>query len=228
MQKLFYLLFDDARADGARLRERICDNAVPALRASGAMEVSVFANDAEVAAGSPVSESDPPIRAMVSFWLHDAADRGPAEDALGALVENPIAGYLVLESRPMIHERPKGRRTKGMKQITCIMKRPDLLQEEFIRIWHEDHRKVAVQTQSTFGYVRNEIIRPLTLASSKNWSAIVEESFPIEALDDPLVFFDSKTRPEYEANLKRMMQSCERFMSLESLEVTFVSEYYLG
>ncbi len=41
---------------------------------------------------------------------------------------------------------------------------PDLSQEEFIRIWHEDHREVAIETQSTFGYVRqkpNQLHHPL-------------------------------------------------------------------
>ena len=46
-----------------------------------------------------------------------------------------------------------------MKQISCITKRADISQDEYIRIWHGDHRKVAIETQSTFGYVRNEIFR---------------------------------------------------------------------
>lgn len=227
MQKLFYLLFDDAGVDGTALRESLCNRAVPAVRSCGAMEISVFGSDADVEAGSPVRRSDPPIRAMMSFWLHDAAERGPAEEILATLVRG-IAGYLVLESRPMIHVRPKGRRTEGMKQMTCIAKRPDLRQEEFIQIWQGDHCDVAIETQSTFGYVRNEIVRALTPDASGDWSAIVEESFPIEALDDPLVFFDSKTQQEYETKLKRMVASCGRFLNLDSLEVTFVSEYYFG
>jgi len=227
MQKLFYLLFDDANADGTKLRELLCEHAVPALRSLGAEGISVFGNDAAVAAGSPVRRSDPPIRAMMSFWLHDAADRGPAEKALAQYVQS-IAGYLVVESRPMIHERSRGQRTEGMKQITCIAKRPDLSQEEFIRIWHDDHREVAIETQSTFGYVRNEIVRALTPDAPSLWSAIVEESFPIEALDDPLVFFDSTTRQEQQTNLKRMVESCQRFLDLDRLEVTFVSEYWFG
>jgi hypothetical protein len=228
MQKLFYLIFEDAKADGTKLRERLCREAVPAIRTSGALEISVFGSDSDVAAGSPVCNSDPPIRAMISFWLLDAADRGPAEAALGDVVGGRIAGYLVVESRPMAHERPTGRRTKGMKQISCITKRPELSQEEFIRIWHDDHRKVAIETQSTFGYVRNEIVRALTSDAPEQWSAIVEESFPIEALDDPMVFFDAKTPEQYNANLNRMVESCNRFLSLDSIEVTFVSEYYMG
>ena len=75
---------------------------------------------------------------------------------------------------------------------------------------------------------RNEIFRVLTPGAPDHWSAFVEESFPIEALDDPLVFFDARSKSEYEANLGRMLDSCRRFMRLDSLEVTFVSEYDMG
>jgi hypothetical protein len=43
MQKLYYLLFDSPLADGTKLREELCETAVPALRASGATEITVFA-----------------------------------------------------------------------------------------------------------------------------------------------------------------------------------------
>ena len=196
MQKLFYLLMGAATADGDALRQGILAKAVPAMRSSGAKEITVFAADKHVAAGRPMRQIDPPIRAMVSFWLEDAADRGPSETALRSLVPG-IAGYLVVESRPLVHEMPKGKRTEGMKQISCVTKRADLSDEEFIRIWHGDHRKVAIETQSTFGYVRNEIFRAVTAGAPMQWTAFVEESFPIGALDDPHVFYDAKGEAEY-------------------------------
>ncbi len=227
MQKLFYLLRDAATVDGDALREAILAKAVPEMRSSGAQEITVFAADHHVAAGRPMRQIDPPIRAMVSFWLEDAADRGPSEAALRSLVPG-IAGYLVVESRPLVHAMPKGKRTEGMKQISCVTKRPDLSDEEFIRIWHGDHRKVAIETQSTFGYVRNEIFRPLTPGAPMQWTAFVEESFPIGARDDPHVFYDAKDEAGYKKNFKRMMDSCGRFLDHGPIEVTFVSEYYLG
>ncbi len=227
MQKLFYLLFDNADADGTKLRESLCDVAAPAMRASGAKEITVFGADSDVDAGQPIRQLDPPIRAMVSFWLEDAADRGASEEALGAHVSS-LAGYLVVESRPMVHDAPKGDRTEGMKQISCITKRADISQEEYIRIWHTDHRQVAIETQSTFGYVRNEIMRALTPNAPDQWDAFVEESFPIDALTDQLVFYDAKTQAEYEKNFKIMMDSCGRFLDHGAIEVTYTSEYYLG
>ncbi len=68
MQKLFYLLFDDVDSDGSRLREALAGRVVPVLRESGAEEISSFVNDDAVAAGSPICQSDPPIRAGLSFF----------------------------------------------------------------------------------------------------------------------------------------------------------------
>lgn len=228
MQKLLYLLFEDPERRGSTLREALFSQAVPAIHASGGRDVFVFVNDEEVShGGTPFRQSDPPIRACVSFWLEDAADREAAEAALSSQVPR-IAGYLVLESRPLVHRLEKGQRSEGMKQITCIARRPDISQETFIDVWHGDHREVATETQSTFGYVRNEIFRSLTPDAPSQWTAFVEESFPMGALEDPKVFYAAKTDEELKRNQQRMMQSCARFLDLEPMEVTYVSEYYLG
>jgi len=229
MQKLFYLLFDGAEVSGDELREILLASVAPTIHASGASDLTVFANDDAVASGPfQVRRSEPPIRAMVSFWLEDAADRGPAEEAL-RLHSQDLAGYLVLESRPMIYPRRIGERVEGMKQMTCIARRADVPVEEFHRIWHTDHREVAIETQSTFGYVRNEIFRAVTPGAPMMWAAFVEESFPIEALTDLKVFYNRvQTDEELKVNSSRMMESCNRFLDPAPMEVTYVSEYYLG
>jgi len=164
---------------------------------------------------------------MVSFWLENADDRGACEAALRAHAKQ-LAGYLVSESRPMIHERSKGARTPGMCQVTCIAKLPDLGWDEFYRIWTTDHKAVAIETQSTTGYVRNVFVRPLTEGAPAQWHAIVEETFPIGALDDPKTFYDAASDAELKANLGRMMESCNRFLDMDPLEFTHMSEYWLG
>lgn len=226
MEKLVYLLFADADAPGAELRAALVEGAAPALRAAGAREIAVNVHDDAVAAGTPIRKSDPPIRAMVSFWLECADDRGPCEEALAARARR-AAGYLVVESRPLVHERPVGARTPGMNQVTCISRKPGLDEEAFFRIWHEDHRIVAVETQSTVGYVRNVVARRLT-AGAPAWDGIVEETFPLEALTDPRVFYDARSDEELERNLRRMVASCRRFLDFEPLECTPMSEYFLA
>lgn len=226
MEKLVYLLFDEADASGSTLRSALLDKAAPALRAAGAREISVFVHDEDVAAGTPLWRSDPPIRAMVSYWMEDADERAACEQALAACAKR-LAGYRVAESRPTPHERPRGRRTPGMNQITCISRRPDLSESEFIRIWHQDHERVAIETQSTFGYVRNVVVGPLTEGAPR-WDGIVEESFPIEALTDPRAFYAARSDEELKRNMERMLESCRRFLDFEPLEYTHMSEYYLG
>lgn len=226
MEKLVYLIFQEAELPGSQLRTALFEKATPGLRAGGAREITVHVQDEEVADGTPMRRSDPPIRAMVSFWMQNADDRGPCEVALAEHARR-LAGYLVVESRPLVHEAPRGRRTPGMSQVTCITKKPGLDDDEFIRVWQQDHKRVAIETQSTVGYVRNVIVRKLT-EGAPAWDAIVEETFPIEALNDPRVFYEARSDEELRRNSERMLESCRRFLDFEPLEYTHMSEYYLG
>ncbi len=226
MEKLVYLGFQERELPGCELRTALIEKAAPALRAGGARDITVNVDDEAVADGSPIRRSDPPIRAMVSFWMQNSDDRGPCEQALAAHASR-LAGYLVVESRPLVHHPPKGARAPGMNQVTCIARKPDLDPDEFIRIWHSDHKIVAIATQSTVGYVRNVVVRKLT-PDAPDWDGIVEETFPIEALANPHVFYDAKSPEEFERNLERMLESCRRFLDFGPLECTPMSEYYLG
>ncbi len=226
MEKLAYLVFQEADLAGSELRTALIDKAVPALREAGASEISVSVDDEDVAASTPIRRSDPPIRAFVSFWLQDSDERAACEAAL-APHAGRLAGFLVVESRPLLHHPPKGSRAPGTNQVTCIAKKQGQDYDEFIRIWHGDHREVAIETQSTTGYVRNEVVRALT-DDAPPWHAIVEETFPIEALSDPKVFYAAADDEELARNMKRMMDSCQRFLDFEPLECTPMSEYYLG
>lgn len=226
MEKLVYLLFDGEDRSGSGLRDSLIDTVVPVLREAGAMHITLHVADGEVTGGMVIHSLDPPIRATVSFWMHNSDDRGPCEAALGGHVHH-IAGYLVVESRPLLHETVEGSRSPGVTQVTCITKRPDIEWEEFIDIWHNDHKAVAIETQSTFGYVRNVVVRRLT-ADAPAFDGIVEETFPIEALSDPKAFFNAESDEEYEANFGRMIESVGRFLDNDPIEVTQTSEYYLG
>ncbi len=226
MEKLVYLIFQEPDLPGSELRGALLDKVAPELRAGGARYISVNVQDEEVSAGKPIRNSDPPVRAMVSFWMQNADDRGACEETLAAQALR-LVGYLVVESRPLEHEPPTGRRAPGMNQVTCISRKPGQDYDEFIQIWHGDHKTVAIETQSTVGYVRNVVARKLT-ADAPDWDGIVEETFPIEALTDPRVFYDASSDDALKANLDRMISSCQRFLDFGALECTPMSEYYLG
>jgi hypothetical protein len=228
MEKLVYLLAGDASVAGPALRTGILDEAAPALRAAGATQIGVSLDDEDVAAGAGVriGKAEPPIRAMISFWMENADDRAPCEAALSAHAES-ISGYLTVESRPTPFEAPRGERAPGMNLVTCIKKRPDITAEHFFDCWNNEHKIVARETQSTFAYTRNAVVRALT-DGAHPWDGVVEESFPIGALTDPKVWYDCDTDEEYKKRVTRMVESVTAFLDLSDMESIPMSQYWLG
>ena len=228
MEKLVYVLQCADAGDGVALREALVGGAADAIRKAGASEISVNVHDEHVlqGAGVAIHNRDPRVAAMVSFWMQNSDDRGPAEEALRSLVDG-LDGYLVVESRPLLHSPPKGERAPGANLVTCITRKPGLDDESFFSCWNEEHRKVAVETQSTFAYVRNAVARPLT-PGAPAIDGIVEESFPIEAITDPHVWYDCDDDAEYQRRLKRMIDSVTAFLDLSVIDSVPMSEYYLG
>ena len=218
--------------------------AAPELSRLGAVSLRVNVVDEHVAAGAAVrvGKMDPPKAGFVTFWL-DEADAlqvsrsepkaseghraGALLDALAAQASR-VAAYLVVESIPLkntTHLAPPGERTPGFNAVTGIVPKDGLTYEEFIHRWHTEHRKVALETQSTFAYVRNEIVRALTPDAPK-WAAVVEESFPIEALTDQAVWYAAAGSPEkLERHRRRMIESCLAFLALDRVDSHPMSEY---
>ena len=122
---------------------------------------------------------------------------------------------------------PVGARAAGANLVTCINRLPGLSDAEFIDRWNNEHRKVALETQSTTAYVRNAVVRALTPGAPVR-DGIVEETFPIEALTDPHVWYDCTSDEEYQKRLARMMDSVNAFLDMGPLISVPMSEYYLG
>lgn len=228
MEKLVYVVYQDASVPGSDLRSGLVEKAAPALRAAGAGQISVNVADEDVAAGGGVtiSRSTPPIRAMVSFWMDNSDDRAPCEEALASHATS-LAGYLVVESRPLLHHPPIGARASGANLVTCVNRRPDITDAQFIERWNHEHKQVALDIQSTTAYVRNAVVRSLTPDAPPR-DGIVEETFPGEALTDPHVWYDCDSDEEYRRRLEQMLASVRAFLDLDVLESIPMSEYYLG
>ncbi|MBJ20662.1 MAG: hypothetical protein GY910_27390 [bacterium] len=228
MEKLSYLLWNDAPDFGAdAFRDRLLENLPEALAQNGAMQLKISVTDADVAAGARLHLGALAPDAFVSFWIECCQDRAPAEAVLSAVCDR-MAGYLVVESHPLRTETPKGgvgKRMPGFSLVGCIEAKEGVSQARFVGIWESVHRDVAVETQSTFSYVRNEIVRPLT-EGAPPWGGIVEEGFPLEALENPEAFYDAVGDPEkYRRHLESMMQSCDAFLSVEKVDSHPMSEY---
>ena len=228
MEKLVYVLWKPEGTTEPAFAEALLARA-PDLAKGGAQRLRIDVTDDAVAAGGGVrvGRMDPPKSAAVTFWLDEADRRGPV-DAVLAEVAGRRAGYLVVESVPLentAHVAPLGERTPGFNFVTCIEPKAGLSYDEFVERWHTEHRRVAFETQDSFGYVRNEIVRALT-PDAPPWAAVVEEHFPIEALTDPKVWYDARGSEErFQTNLKRMVESCVAFLAMDRVEAHPMSEY---
>jgi hypothetical protein len=225
MEKLAYALWKgDTPADA--FRERLLAKLPTRLPSLGAMKVAISTIDSDVAAGASLHMGSRKPDALLTFWMECSQDRGPLEERIAYFSEK-MAGYLVVESRPMVHVSPvpPGMRIPGFSLVGFILPKKGISHEAFVKQWYDVQRDTAIETQSTFNYVRNEVVRPLT-PDAPPWNAIVEEGFPIEALGDPHVFYDADGSEErYQDYLARMMESVEVFIDLENIDSHPMSEY---
>lgn len=171
---------------------------------------------------------DPPVIAFVSMWTpqYYGSQIDRATTVLAQLCEQ-VAAYLVTESVPLAppHTEP-GERTPGFANV-ALLRRPDHLDEAtWLRRWHHDHTQVALDTQSTFGYVQNTVVRALT-PGTPPVSAIVEELFPIEATADLHAFFGAADDAELGDRMNRMVASTTAFGANENVDTVPTSRYVL-
>lgn len=231
MEKLVYVLWRKPDASPESLRDALRGDVAGALRDAGAsrIAVNVVDEDTDHALRARIVRLDPPPDALLSFWLETHDDRAPCEAAF-ALVTARAAGYLVAESVPLVntaHAAAPGERTPGVNMVALI-RQPDWIDHAaWLARWLEDHRVVALETQSTFGYVRNVVVRALT-PDAPLFAGVVEELFPADAVTDPMRWYAADgSKDRLAANLGRMMESCKAFLDLDRVETHPMSEYRL-
>lgn len=229
VEKLVYLLWPreaDASTPDA-FRDRLLASLPGPMHALGAQNLKISVTDGEVAAGKDLHLGAQAPQALVSFWLECVRERAELEALLeGASARH--AGYLVVESQPLVLDSTadaSGRRSPGFSLVGCIEPADGVTAKNFVETWENHHAQVAIDTQSTFSYVRNEVVRPLT-DDAPPWLGIVEEGFPIEALTDRRAFYDAGDSDElFRENVKRMVDSCAAFLSLDRVDSHPMSEY---
>ncbi len=186
MEKLAYVLWKRGEEANETFKQRLLGEAAPRLLALEMERVRISVVDDDVREGEKLrlGKMVPAKAALLSFWIEQSQDRGGVERVLSGTC-GAFAGYLVVESRPLVNRSVRaGARTPGFALVTCIEPAAGLSYDEFLRIWHEQQRACAIETQSTFGYVRNEIVRALSSHGPggvplPKWAAIVEENFPL-------------------------------------------------
>ncbi len=208
----------------ARLRgpvaQRLLDLGVPGL--------AVNVKDAEVRASlMTLTVLDPPVTAVVSVWTQQCYG-----DQLGAVLDilateaDSVAAYLVTESVPLPYREQPGARTAGLANVALLRPPADLDAETWRSRWHLGHTSVAIETQSTFGYTQNEVVRALT-PDAPAFAAIVEELFPIEAVGDLSAFFGAADDADLADRVSRMVASTSSFGASTNIDTVPTSRYVL-
>jgi hypothetical protein len=207
----------------ARLRAHVAAD----LLDIGLPGLAINVRDAEVRNSlMTLTTMDPPVVAFVSLWVQQSY--GTQVQAATALLQREcgdVAAYLVTESVPL---RPPptvaGQRTAGLANVALLRRPADLDEATWLSRWHVDHTPVAIETQSTFGYTQNAVVRALT-AGAPDISAIVEELFPAEAISDLHAFFGAADDDDLRDRMERMLASTAAFGANENVDTVPTSRY---
>lgn len=169
---------------------------------------------------------DPPVQAVVSLWTQQyyGDQMLMALDLLGHQAEY-IAAYLVTESAPLPPPpTPLGERAPGLANIALLRRPADMDETTWLARWHGSHTPVAIATQSTFGYVQNYVVRPLT-EDAPVINAIVEELFPIEAVGSLHAFFGAADDADLQSRMEQMVASTASFGANVNIDAVPTSRY---
>jgi hypothetical protein len=196
------------------------------LARTGVLRLVVNLDDADVAdAQLRLTTYDRPVDAVVSLWIEGA---DTAEQVIEVLRPpcTRLAGWVVDSREPLPPpEVPDGVRADALVNIALLRIPPGMERGEWLRVWQEQHTTVAIETQATFGYVQNTVVRPLT-AGQPPVDALVEEFFPMRALTDLHAFYGSGgDEAELHRRLTRMLESVSTFGASENLDVVPSSRY---
>jgi hypothetical protein len=170
---------------------------------------------------------DPPAAAVVSIWTQQSYGEQIAQ-ALRLLAAecDRVAAYLVTESTPLLAPLELGSRTTGLANIALLRQPPGLDHASWLQRWQRDHTPVAIETQSTFGYTQNAVVRALT-PDAPQLAGIVEELFPIEAVTDLKAFFGAADDADLQQRLSQMVASTSAFGANENIDTVPTSRYVL-
>jgi len=232
VEKLVYVVWKPPATSDESFARTLHERVAPQLSKLGARGLTLHLIDAEAknVQRARITRLETPVAGLVCFWLDAADQRGPLEAALAEATER-LAGYLVVESVPLLNTTrrvPLGQRTPGIVMVALIERPERMPWEAWIAHWHGPHREVALETQCTFLYVRNVVVRALT-PHAPPWAGIVEEGFPAQAVTNPMLWYKAEGSPEtLQRNVKRMVESCRAFLDLDRVESHPMSEYRIS
>ncbi|MEN4446405.1 hypothetical protein [Mycobacterium sp. SM3041] len=195
------------------------------LQAAGVNRLQINVDDADVeAAMLRITTFDNPVPAVASVWTDAGVDPDPISDLLAAISQRS-AGWEVEETvrlEPPVVEN--GVRTTALAQLGFLRIPADLDPADWLQIWQGQHTSVAIDTQDTFGYVQNRVLR--TVHGSERVDAVVEELFHMAAMTDVHAFYGSGgDDAELQRRMTLMVESVMRFGAHTNLDSVPTSRY---
>ncbi len=231
MEKLIYPIWKPQENSGDELRDRLLNEMAPALLAQDnvrALRFSVVDSDVATAAGKRMENCQTLPDGMISVWLDNGGARAPVDTVIESVVAR-FSTYLVVEAEPIVnteHRAATGERGHGFCQVVFLARPERLTEQEWLSIWQGSHTQVAIDTQSTFSYRQNVIVRSLS-ADATVLHAMIEENFPPEAMTSDQAFYGVTNDEGLKKNLDAMVNSCTRFIDFDKIDVIPMSEYVL-
>jgi hypothetical protein len=197
--------------------------AAAGVLAPGATTVQLNLDDAAIGGrGLRLQHFDAPVRTIVSVWTEDE------DGTLASLRQyaDRLAAWEVEERVPLAPPgTPPGVRADALAQVAFLRRPADLPEETWRAHWLGPHTQVAIETQATFGYVQNRVLRPLT-EDTPPVDAVVEELFPTAALEDIQAFYGSGgDQGELDRRMSRLMESVQAMGADRDLDVVPTSRY---
>ena len=191
-------------------------------------ELQINIADADVLPANNLAQSNyPPAPNAVMFIKVKSYFLADTLESHLEKITKKIHGFVVSESIILDDSKksPLGLRSEGFSQVVFLEKPETMSAFDWFDHWTNYHTEIAIKTQSNFIYVQNTVVRPLQ-KGSPSFIAIIEECFPLDAMTDPAVFYDSQNNPEQLAkHIQIMMDSCEKFIDFEKIEVIPTSRY---
>ena len=169
----------------------------------------------------------PPVAAVISIWTQQSygTQVGAALDLLAPTADS-VAAYLVTESVPMAPPDQLGERCPGLANVALLRRPSHLDHATWLARWQLDHTQVAIDTQATFGYTQNVVVRPLT-PEAPVIDGIVEELFPDAATTDLHAFFGASDDTDLEDRMTRMVASTSAFGATDNIDTVPTSRFML-
>ena len=194
------------------------------LRDAGVHELQVNVRDDAVAGALTIQHLEQPIETVVST-------SGGVEAEILRILSNhtdPV-GWEVEERKPLAPPPvPDGVRSDALANLAFIRKPSEASYDSWLQHWHGPHTQIAMETQATFGYVQNRVVRPLT-PDTPPVDAIVEELFPIAAVTDLHAFYGSGgDDTELSRRITKLMESVAVLGADRDIDLVPTSRYVWG